>query len=151
MGGDGIAHELHVSGPLAMVAAGLFIGNHGVTFGMSDKSTAHVTDFWHLLDEILNAVLFLLIGIEVFAISFGDSALLPALVAIPLVLLARLIAVLLPLSVMRLRSEQSRGAAMVMTWGGLRGGVSVALALSLPDGEWKPAIDRKSTRLNYSH
>src|SRR3546814_8483611 len=103
MGGDGIAHELHVSGPLAMVAAGLFIGNHGVTFGMSDKSTAHVTDFWHLLDEILNAVLFLLIGIEVFAIYFGDSALLPALVAIPLVLLARLIAVLLPLSVLRLR------------------------------------------------
>src|SRR3546814_12119785 len=117
--------------------------------GIIDKSTAPVTVCWHLLDEIRKAVLFLLIGIEVFAISFGDSALLPALVAIPLVLLARLIAVLLPLSVMRLRSEQSRGAAMVMTWGGLRGGVSVALALSLPDGEWKtatlpPTSDRTS-------
>lgn len=140
MGGYGLAQELHVSGPLAMVVAGLFIGNHGVTFGMSDRSAAHVTDFWHLIDEILNAVLFLLIGIEVFAIPFGDHALLPALAVVPLVLLARFGAVLLPVSVMRLRRGFSRGVVTVMTWGGLRGGISVALALALPDSEWKPAI-----------
>lgn len=140
MGGYSLAHELHVSGPLAMVVAGLFIGNHGVSFGMSEKSAAHVSDFWHLVDEILNAVLFLLIGVEVFAIPFGDQALLPALATIPLVLLARLGAVLPPVSVMRLREGDNRGAITVMTWGGLRGGVSVALALSLPESEWKPAI-----------
>lgn len=140
MGGYGLAHELHVSGPLAMVVAGLFIGNHGVTFGMSDKSAQHVNDFWHLIDEILNAVLFLLIGVEVFAIPFGDQALWPALATIPLVLLARFVAVLLPVSAMRLRRRFTRGAVVVMTWGGLRGGVSVALALSLPNSEWKPTI-----------
>ena len=138
MGGYGLAHELHVSGPLAMVVAGLFIGNHGVTFGMSDKSAQHVNDFWHLVDEILNAVLFLLIGVEVFAIPFGEQALWPALATIQLVLLARFVAVLLPVSAMRLRRGFTPGAVAVMTWGGLRGGVSVALALSLPASEWKP-------------
>ncbi len=140
MGGYGIAHTLHVSGPLAMVVAGLFIGNHGVAFGMSPKSARHVLDFWHLIDEVLNAVLFLLIGVEVFAIPFGDRALLPALAAIPLVLAARFLAVLLPVSLMRFRREFTRGAVAVMTWGGLRGGISVALALSLPASEWKPTI-----------
>lgn len=140
MGGYGLAHALHVSGPLAMVVAGLFIGNHGVAFGMSPKSARHVLDFWHLVDEVLNAVLFLLIGVEVFAIPFGERALLPALAAVPLVLAVRFLAVLLPVSVMRLRREFTRGAVAVMTWGGLRGGISVALALSLPDSEWKPTI-----------
>lgn len=140
MGGYGLAHALHVSGPLAMVVAGLFIGNHGVAFGMSPKSARHVLDFWHLIDEVLNAVLFLLIGVEVFAIPFGDRALLPALAAIPLVLAVRFMAVLLPVTVMRLRRQFTRGAVAVMTWGGLRGGISVALALSLPASEWKPTI-----------
>ncbi|GHD57101.1 sodium:proton antiporter [Thalassobaculum fulvum] len=140
MGGYGLAHALHVSGPLAMVVAGLFIGNHGVAFGMSPKSARHVLDFWHLVDEVMNAVLFLLIGVEVFAIPFGERALLPALAAVPLVLAVRFLAVLLPVSVMRLRREFTRGAVAVMTWGGLRGGISVALALSLPDSEWKPTI-----------
>lgn len=140
MGGYGIAHTLHVSGPLAMVVAGLFIGNHGVAYGMSEKSARHVTDFWHLIDEVLNAVLFLLIGVEVFAIPFGEQALLPALAAIPLVLASRFLAVLSSVGAMRLRREFSPGAVAVMTWGGLRGGISVALALSLPDSEWKPTI-----------
>jgi len=140
MGGYGLAHAVHVSGPLAMVVAGLFIGNHGMTFGMSAKTAAHVTNFWHLIDEVLNAVLFLLIGVEVFAIPFGDRALLPALATIPLVLAARFLAVLLPVSVMRLRQQFTQGAVAVMTWGGLRGGISVALALSLPASEWKPTI-----------
>ncbi|MEQ9331533.1 sodium:proton antiporter [Thalassobaculum sp.] len=140
MGGYALAHTLHVSGPLAMVVAGLFIGNHGVAFGMSARSARHVRDFWHLIDEILNAVLFLLIGVEVFAIPFGEQALLPALAAIPLVLLARFLAVLLPVGAMRLRRRFTEGAVAVMTWGGLRGGISVALALSLPASEWKPTI-----------
>lgn len=140
MGGYTLSHELHVSGPLAMVVAGLFIGNHGVSFAMSQKTARHLGDFWHLIDEILNAVLFLLIGVEVFAIPFGQQPLLPALATIPLVLLARLGAVLVPVTAMRMRRGFTSGAVAVMTWGGLRGGVSVALALSLPESEWKPAI-----------
>lgn len=140
MGGYALAHALHLSGPLAMVVAGLFIGNHGIAFAMSEKSARHVGDFWHLVDEVLNAVLFLLIGIEVFAIPFGERALLPALAAIPLVLLARFLAVWLSVAGMRWRREFTAGAVPVMTWGGLRGGISVALALSLPDSEWKPTI-----------
>ena len=140
MGGYALAHALHVSGPLAMVVAGLLIGNHGVEFGMSEKTARHLLDFWHLIDEVLNAVLFLLIGVEVFAIPFGDHALVPALAAIPLVLIVRFLAVMLPVGVMRLRRKFTTGAVAVMTWGGLRGGISVALALSLPESEWEATI-----------
>ena len=140
MGGYALAHALKISGPIAMVVAGLFIGNHGVDFAMSEKTARHVNDFWHLIDEILNAVLFLLIGVEVFAISFGERAVWVALATVPLVLLGRTIAVSVPVGVLRLRRTFTPGAVTVMVWGGLRGGISVALALSLPESEVKPLI-----------
>ncbi len=131
---------LHVSGPIAVVVAGLLIGNHGTRFAMSEKTREHVETFWALLDEILNAVLFLLIGFEVIVITIlGEVAWLMA-AAIPIVLFARFVAVAAPLTALRLRQEFTKGAVPVLVWGGLRGGISVALALSLPDIPEKQTI-----------
>jgi CPA1 family monovalent cation:H+ antiporter len=130
----------HVSGPIAVVVAGLLIGNHGARFAMSDTTREHVTTFWSLTDEILNAVLFLLIGFEVVVLAItGPVAWLMA-ISIPAVLFARFIAVAGPLTVLRLRETFTKGAIPVLTWGGLRGGISVALALSLPEGDFKGPI-----------
>jgi len=129
----GIASQLHVSGPIAVVIAGLLMGNHGARLAMSDKTRQHVETFWNLLDEILNAALFLLIGFEVIALSFTTPELLGMLAAIPIALAARFVAVSLPITVLGLRQEFTKGAIPVLTWGGLKGGISVALALSLPD------------------
>ncbi len=129
----GIASQLHVSGPIAVVIAGLLMGNHGTRLAMSDKTRQHVETFWNLLDEILNAALFLLIGFEVIALSFTTPELLGMLAAIPIALAARFVAVSLPITVLGLRQEFTKGAIPVLTWGGLKGGISVALALSLPD------------------
>jgi CPA1 family monovalent cation:H+ antiporter len=115
-----------------MVVAGLFIGNEARAGAMSEKTREHLDDFWELMDEILNAVLFVLIGLELLIISFSGRTLLAGLVAFPVVILARFIAVALPVSFMRRRRVFSPGAIRILTWGGLRGGVSVALALSLP-------------------
>ena len=127
-----VAHRLHVSGLIAMVVAGLLIGNHGARLAMSATTREHIRTFWSLADEILNSLLFVLIGFEVLAISGGLGALAAALLAIPLVLAARLAAVAGPISLLRLGLDFSPGAIPVLTWGGLRGGISVALALSLP-------------------
>ncbi len=129
----GVATLLHLSGPLAVVVAGLLIGNPGTRLAMSEKTREHVETFWSLLDEILNAALFLLIGFEVIALSFTAPEILGMLVAIPLALAARFIAVALPITALQLRTTFTRGAIPVLTWGGLKGGISVALALSLPD------------------
>ncbi|MDH5361291.1 MAG: sodium:proton antiporter, partial [Gammaproteobacteria bacterium] len=134
MGGYALATAIHVSGPLAMVVAGLFIGNHGRHFGMSDNTREHVDNFWHLLDEILNAVLFLLIGIEILAIEWSGGYLTAGLLLIPLTLLARFISVGTIISLMRKTRPFSPGVVKILTWGGLRGGISVALALSIPAG-----------------
>lgn len=131
-GGYALAYAVHVSGPIAMVVAGLFIGNEARAGAMSEKTREHLDDFWELMDEILNAVLFVLIGLELLIISFSGRTLLAGLVAFPVVILARFIAVALPVSFMRRRRVFSPGAIRILTWGGLRGGVSVALALSLP-------------------
>ncbi len=140
MGTYALAGALHVSGPIAVVIAGLWIGNHGVKYGMSEVTRDHVTKFWHLVDEILNAVLFLLIGVEVLAIAFERQHLMVGLAAIPLVLAARFIAVSLPIRALALGRSFTQGAIPVMTWGGLRGGISVALVLSLPASDDKPLL-----------
>ena len=129
----GIAALLHLSGPIAVVIAGLLIGNHGSRFAMSEKSRQHVAMFWNLLDEILNAALFLLIGFEVIALTFGTPELISMVIAIPLALAARFVSVSIPIRALGLRREFTKGAIPVLTWGGLKGGISVALALSLPD------------------
>lgn len=123
---------VHVSGPIAVVVEGLLIGNPGRRFAMSDKTREHVDAFWQMLDEILNAVLFLLLGIEVFAVPGGVTPIAVGLLAVPMTLLARLISVTLPITAMSLRGPYRRGLVPVLTWSGLRGGISVAMVLSLP-------------------
>ena len=135
-----LADALHTSGPIAMVVAGLIIGNHGTRFAMSEKTREHLLNFWSLSDEILNAVLFLLIGLEVVVISAQGAYLWAALAAIPVVLAARFVAVSVPIGLLGFREEFTKGAIPVLTWGGLRGGISVALALSLPPSPEKELI-----------
>ena len=140
MGGYALAHTIHVSGPIAMVVAGIFIGNKGRLFAMSEKTREHLDSFWELMDEILNAVLFLLIGLEVLVLATKGSYLIAGLAMIPVVLLARFISVGLPVTFMRRIRDFSPNAVKIMTWGGLRGGISVALALSIPSGPEREAL-----------
>jgi len=132
MGITSLAFQLHTSAPLACVVAGLFIGNRGRRFAMSDEVRSALDHVWSFLDEALNAVLFLLIGLEVLAVRFEGSHLLAAVLVIPLALGARLASVAAPLRLLRgLRYAFTPGAVSILTWGGLKGGISVALALSL--------------------
>jgi CPA1 family monovalent cation:H+ antiporter len=140
MGSYALAHTLHISGPIAVVVAGLLIGHSGMKHGMSEKTRQHVDAFWRLIDEILNAVLFLLIGFEVFALSFEERDIELGLLCIPLVILARFVAVGIPMGLLRFRRSFTPGALPIMTWGGLRGGISVALVLSLPANPWQPLL-----------
>lgn len=133
-GGYALAMQLHTSGPLAMVVAGLMIGNHGRRLAMSEKTKAHLDTFWELVDEVLNALLFLLIGLEILALDFELSYLLLGLIAIPMVLLVRMIAASIPVILLRRKREFSPRVIRILTWGGLRGGISVALVLSLDAG-----------------
>ena len=135
-----IAQSVHASAPIAAVVAGLLIGNHGARFAMSDKTALHVQTFWSLIDEILNSVLFLIIGFEVLALALDGRTVIAAVLAIPLVLAARFVAVATPMGLLRVREQFTTGAVRVLTWGGLRGGISVALALSLPAGPAKEEI-----------
>ncbi len=131
-GGYALATALHTSGPLAIVVAGLFIGNQGRHFAMSDEIREHLDTFWELLDEILNAVLFVLIGLEILILTSTGQYILAAVLAIPVVLIARFISVGIPMTLLRTMQTFTPHAVKIMTWGGLRGGISVALALSLP-------------------
>ncbi|MHC4777239.1 MAG: cation:proton antiporter [Planctomycetota bacterium] len=132
-----LALNLHASGPIAIVLAGLMIGNHGRSLAMSDRTREHLDMFWELIDEILNAVLFVLIGLEILVVSLTGERMLFGLIAIPVALLARFISIGIPVKLMsRLRTYSPR-IVRILTWGGLRGGISVALALSLPEGPYK--------------
>jgi CPA1 family monovalent cation:H+ antiporter len=132
MGTYSLAWAVHVSGPIAVVVAGILIGNRGRAMAMSEEVADYLEKFWELVDEILNALLFMLIGVEVLVVAFSGKGLLAGLVTIVIVLFARFISVWLPISIIGLRSQFPRGVVRILTWAGLRGGISVALALSLP-------------------
>ena len=135
MGGYALAMKLHVSGPLAMVVIGLMMGNIGRVMAMSEKTREHLDTFWELVDEILNAMLFVLIGLELVILEITPSAIGFGLLAIPLVLFIRFVCVGFPITLFRKLGESfTPHAIKALTWGGLRGGISVALALSLPAG-----------------
>jgi len=131
MGGYTLAHAIHVSGPLAMVAAGILIGNQGKKYAMSDITAEYVDKFWELMDEILNAVLFVLIGLELLVIEMQAIYYLIGAIAIVAVLAIRFISVWAPAQLIRFKEHISIGTITILTWGGLRGGISIALALSL--------------------
>lgn len=132
--------RLHISGPIAVVMTGLLIGGRGADQAMSEKVKEYLFSFWEVVDEVLNSVLFLLIGLEVLVIGFHPQNSWMILVAIPVVLFARWVSVSIPILLLSVRQTFSRGSIPILTWGGLRGGVSVALALSLPPSEYKPII-----------
>lgn len=132
MGGYLLASHLHISGPLAMVVAGIVTGNKGKQEAMSDVTRDYLGKFWELIDDILNGILFLLIGLEVLVISFHSKIIYIGLLAIIIVLLARFVSVFLPTLVLQLRRSFERNTVPILTWGGLRGGISVAMALSIP-------------------
>lgn len=140
MGSFGLADLLHTSGPIAVVVAGLLIGNYGRQWAMSETTREHLDNFWELLDELLNAVLFVLIGLEVLVLSFQQPYLIAGLAAIPLVLAARWITVVLQVKGFSFVREFNEKTIRILTWGGLRGGISVALALSLPPGPPRDAL-----------
>ncbi|MCB9201248.1 MAG: sodium:proton antiporter, partial [Flavobacteriales bacterium] len=133
MGGYAAAHMLHLSGPLAIVVAGLIVGNERLRgLSMSDRTEEFVDKFWHLVDVLLNALLFVLIGLELLIVDFTTEVLLAGGLAIVLVLAARYLSLLVPVHLFAKRLEFLPHTATLMTWGGLRGGISIALALSLP-------------------
>ncbi len=140
MGGYALADALHMSGPIAVVVAGLVIGSHARHSAMSETTRQYLDTFWELVDELLNAVLFVLIGLEILALTFEGRYLAAGLIGIPIVLAARFISVAVPLHLFRLWRTFSPYAAIILTWGGLRGGISVAMALSLPPGQVRDAI-----------
>jgi CPA1 family monovalent cation:H+ antiporter len=129
-----------LSGPLAVVIAGLMISNHDADAAMSQKVQTYMFAFWEVVDEVLNSLLFLLIGLEVLVLTFQLDYVWIILLAIPTVLLARFISVATPIRLLSMFQTFSKGSIPVMTWGGLRGGVSVALALALPDGPYKGTL-----------
>lgn len=140
MGGYLVARQMHISGPLTMVAAGLFMGNFNVSFKMKSITQDYLIKFWELIDEILNAVLFLFIGFELLMIKDLKHFMVPGLLAIAVVLIARFISIWVPTKFMSLRTRFSPQTVKVLVWGGIRGGVSIALAMSIPKSEYSEII-----------
>jgi len=140
MGGYALADRIHTSGPITIVVAGLIIGNHGRALAMSDNTRERLDDFWELIDEILNALLFMLIGLELLVIPFTPELFIGGLFIIGITLFARWVCVGGAVLIMRSFRSFTQGVVIIMTWGGLRGGISVALALSIPDIPERPII-----------
>ncbi len=134
------AQKLHVSGPLAMVVMGLFIGNEGRKKSLANVAGDYVLKFWDLVDEVLNGILFILIGLQMVVVVFPFNHFMAGIVAIAVVLLSRLVGVGLPLRLLNRRGDSPNKTIKLLTWGGLRGGISVALALSLPEFEYKTIL-----------
>ena len=132
MGGYLLADNLHISGPLAMVMAGIITGNKSMEEGMSDITRDYINKFWQMMDEVLNAILFLLVGFQMLIIPFNITTLWIGLISIIIVLVARFISVVIPITFLKNKKTFEKHAVLILTWGGLRGGLSVALALSLP-------------------
>lgn len=133
-GGYMFAQKLHISGPLAMVVAGLFVGNRARGVAMSDITEEYVDKFWEMLDGILNAILFVLIGFFVLSLEFKPYFIGIGFLTIIIVLLSRYISVILPFWITKRWTKLGNDAPILLTWGGLRGGLSIAMALSLPNG-----------------
>lgn len=140
MGGYLIAHAMHISGPLTMVAAGIIIGNYGKRTAMSAETKDYLNKFWELIDEIMNAVLFLFIGFELLLIPNIFDYWLVGVVAIVVVLVSRFLSIWIPTFLIRFKRRFSPGTIKILVWGGLRGGVSIALALSSGDTEYRSLL-----------
>lgn len=135
-----LATALHMSGPIAVVVAGILVGNRGPQDALSDLTQSYLFGFWTLVDQILNSILFLLIGLEVLVLRFDASYLPLSLLAIPVAVTARLVSTASAIAALKRWYSFHRGTVAVLVWGGLRGGISIALALSLPETEWKPIL-----------
>ena len=146
-GGSALADALHMSAPIAMVVAGLLIGNQGRSFAMSKMTTEHLDLFWELVDEGLNAVLFVAIGMELLVLTFTASYLAAGVLAVVIVLVARLVSVGLPVWLLRRSERFDPSMVPILVWGGLRGGISVALALSLPPEAAGDGVPRREVIL----
>ncbi|MGV0832190.1 cation:proton antiporter [Empedobacter brevis] len=140
MGGFLIAKELHISSPLAMVIAGLIIGNYGKKVAMSSTTRDYLAKFWELIDEIMNAILFLFIGFELLLIEDLMDQILLGIATIFIVLLSRTLSIIIPARTILRKNTFSKGSLIVLVWGGIRGGVSIALVLSMPNSEWKDLL-----------
>ncbi|MGU9940171.1 cation:proton antiporter [Empedobacter brevis] len=140
MGGFLIAKELHISSPLAMVIAGLIIGNYGKKVAMSSTTRDYLAKFWELIDEIMNAILFLFIGFELLLIEDLMDQILLGIATIFIVLLSRTLSIMIPARTILRKNTFSKGSLIVLVWGGIRGGVSIALVLSMPNSEWKDLL-----------
>jgi len=138
MGLSGLAHYLHVSGPLAVVVAGIFIGNKSPKIAWSETTLNYVDKFWELIDVLLNAILFVLIGLELLIITASSEYLMFGLIAIPIALIARYLSLAGPVAIFKKRLDFIPKTGLMMTWGGIRGGISIALALSL-----EPQMERE--------
>ncbi len=140
MGGYLIARELHISGPLTMVFAGIMIGNLRKRFAMSATTKDYLDKFWELNDEILNAILFLIIGLDLLMIHNFNNYWIPGFITVALVLIGRFISIWLPTKIIKFRENFTKGTIKILVWGGLRGGVSIALALSMHDNPYKNSL-----------
>jgi len=140
MGGYLLSLKLHVSAPIMAVMAGLFIGHIGMSGGMSETTRQHVDAFWRIVDEVLNMVIFLMVGVEVFAIEFDGAIAVAGAIGIVLSQTGRFASVIVPFLMLSRFFPFSKGSVPILTWGGIKGGISIALALSLPEGPYKETI-----------